>query len=69
MSDQEHLPYHEHQKRICQAKRPYLTKQSAKKAAKALKRVGKHKKSFPYECGLCGKWHLTKHKKYGYERC
>ncbi len=46
-----------HQQR-CEAKIPYTSRGEAKLEAKRIERYGRGKKR-PYECPLCGYWHLT----------
>lgn len=55
----------QHQRKICESKRPYSCKSAAKKAVKHLKKVrGKgFKRMDVYECSVCEKWHLTTKRK------
>lgn len=47
--------------RVCAAKVLYATRTIAKREAKRLKRLGRgaHNRVRPYQCNVCGLWHLT----------
>lgn len=66
-SSDEHLPKDEYKKKVCKSKRSFKTKRLAKEFAKKWMKIGTKgsKRKYPYECPICGEWHLTKYKNYG----
>jgi len=49
------------QRAICAKKRPFSCKKSAKKAVKAMKKLGRSFEA--YDCPWCDKWHMTNKRK------